>query len=107
MSDAELAGRDALAVHHLAEPIVASLDAQGMADLYRTVENPLVWVLAKMEHVGVGVDVGELEALKQATRRRGARRSVVTASGGGRSGREPQPQLAEATPRRSCTTSAA
>ncbi len=65
MSDAEVAGRDALAVHHLAEPIVASLDAQGMADLYRTVENPLVWVLAKMEHVGVGVDVGELEALSK------------------------------------------
>ncbi len=63
LTDAELAGRDALAVHHLAEPIVASLDAQGMAGLYRTVENPLVVVLAKMEHVGVGVDVGELRAL--------------------------------------------
>jgi DNA polymerase-1 len=65
LSDAEAAGRDALAVHHLAGPIVESLDAQGMADLYRTVENPLVWVLAKMEHVGVGVDVAELEALNQ------------------------------------------
>ncbi|MDX2381029.1 MAG: DNA polymerase I [Acidimicrobiia bacterium] len=65
LSDAEVAGRAALAVHHLAEPIVASLDAQGMAELYRTIENPLVWVLAKMEHVGVGVDVAELEALNQ------------------------------------------
>jgi DNA polymerase-1 len=65
LSDAQVAGRDALAVHHLAEPIVASLDAQGMAELYRTVENPLVLVLAKMEHVGVGVDVAELEALNK------------------------------------------
>jgi DNA polymerase-1 len=63
LGDAELASRDALAVNALAEPIVASLDAQGMAELYRTIENPLVLVLAKMEHVGVGVDVEELRAL--------------------------------------------
>jgi DNA polymerase-1 len=63
LSDAELAARDALAVNALADPIVASLEAQGMVELYRTVENPLVLVLAKMEHVGVGVDVDELRAL--------------------------------------------
>jgi len=63
LGDAELAARDALAVNALAEPIVASMDAQGMADLYRTIENPLVLVLAKMEHVGIGVDVDELRAL--------------------------------------------
>ena len=63
LGDAELAARDALAVNALAEPIVASLEAQGMAELYQTIENPLVLVLAKMEHVGVGVDVGELRAL--------------------------------------------
>ena len=63
MADADLAGRDALAVHALAEPIVASMEAQGMAELYRTIENPLVLVLAKMEHVGVGVDADELRAL--------------------------------------------
>ena len=34
-----------------------------MAGLYRSIENPLVLVLAKMEHVGVGVDVDELRAL--------------------------------------------
>ena len=34
-----------------------------MAELYRTIENPLVIVLAKMEHVGIAVDVAELEAL--------------------------------------------
>jgi DNA polymerase-1 len=63
LGEAERAGRDALAVHALAEPIRASLDAQGMAELYRTIENPLVFVLAKMEHVGVGVDVVELRTL--------------------------------------------
>ncbi len=63
LGDAELAARDALAVHALAEPIVASMEAQGMAELYRTIENPLVLVLAKMEHVGIGVDVEELRAL--------------------------------------------
>ena len=60
VSDAERAGRDALAVHHIAEPIEASLAAQGMADLYHTIENPLVRVLARMEHVGVGVDAQAL-----------------------------------------------
>jgi DNA polymerase-1 len=63
LGDAELAARDALAVHALTEPIVASMEAQGMAELYRTIENPLVLVLAKMEHVGIGVDVDELRAL--------------------------------------------
>jgi len=63
LGDAELAARDALAVNALAEPIMASMEAQGMAELYRTIENPLVLVLAKMEHVGIGVDVDELRAL--------------------------------------------
>lgn len=65
MSDADLAGRDALAVHHLVEPIRASLDAQGMAELYTSIENPLVMVLAKMEHIGIAVDIEELEGLNK------------------------------------------
>ncbi len=63
LDDAEVAARDALAVNALADPIVASMEAQGMAGLYRTIENPLVLVLAKMEYVGIGVDVDELRAL--------------------------------------------
>jgi DNA polymerase-1 len=59
------AGRYALAVHHLVEPIRASLADQGMADLYRTIENPLVRVLARMEHAGVAVDRANLEELHQ------------------------------------------
>ncbi len=65
LTDAESAGRDALAVHHLAGPIHDSLQAQGMAELYDTIENPLVLVLAKMEHVGVGVDLEELRGLNE------------------------------------------
>jgi len=60
---AERVARDALAVFHLADPIQASLAAQGMADLYRTIENPLVRVLARMEHVGIGVDATALRAI--------------------------------------------
>jgi DNA polymerase-1 len=60
---AEVAGREALAVHQLAEPVTTLLAEQGMAELYRTIENPLVRVLARMEHVGVGVDGPELRAL--------------------------------------------
>lgn len=65
MSDADLAGRDALAIHHLVEPIRASLKSQGMDDLYSSIENPLVMVLAKMEHIGIAVDIEELEGLNK------------------------------------------
>ena len=61
----QVAAREALAVAHLSAALEASLDKQGMADLYRTIENPLVQVLAKMEHVGIAVDVAELTALNQ------------------------------------------
>ena len=61
--DAQLAGRAALGVHWLAPKLEAALDAQGMRRLYDEVENPLVRVLARMEDIGVGVDLGELQAL--------------------------------------------
>lgn len=57
------AGRDALAVHHISGPIETSLEAHGMAGLYHSIENPLVRVLAKMEHVGVGVDTDALRSI--------------------------------------------
>ncbi|MBI4883049.1 MAG: DNA polymerase I [Actinobacteria bacterium] len=57
--------REALAVAHLSAALEASLDKQGMAELYSTIENPLVGVLAKMEHVGIAVDVAELTRLNQ------------------------------------------
>ena len=59
------AARDALAVAALVAPITANLAEQGMVELYEQIENPLVVVLARMEHVGIAVDRGFLEQLYQ------------------------------------------
>ncbi|MFM7872953.1 MAG: DNA polymerase, partial [Actinomycetota bacterium] len=56
----QLAGRDALAIAHVGISLLRALDSQGMHDLYRRMENPLVRVLARMEHIGIGVDRDEL-----------------------------------------------
>ncbi len=61
----QVTAREALAVAHLSAALEASLDKQGMADLYTSIENPLVSVLAKMEHVGIAVDVAELTKLNE------------------------------------------
>ncbi len=60
-----VAAREALAVSRIAPAILAALDQQGMLVLYETIENPLVRVLARMEDIGVGVDVVELRALNE------------------------------------------
>jgi DNA polymerase-1 len=57
------AGRRALAVDRLVEPLNAALDAQGLRALHDDIEVPLVRVLAKMEEVGVGVDREVLQQL--------------------------------------------
>ena len=61
---AQIAARQALAVAKLAEPMLEALDAQGLRSLNDEIEVPLVLVLAKMEHLGVGVDVDRLTALR-------------------------------------------
>ncbi len=61
---AQIAARQALAVAMLAAPMLAALDAQGLRSLNDDIEVPLVRVLAKMEHVGVGVDVARLTELR-------------------------------------------
>ena len=58
-------GAEALAVSHLADALQSALEKQGMAQLYATIENPLVRVLATMEHVGIAVDVAELRQLNE------------------------------------------
>ena len=63
--DRRVAGREALAVAHLASAVESALDKQGMAQLYATIENPLVSVLAEMEHVGIAVDITELRRLNE------------------------------------------
>jgi DNA polymerase-1 len=58
-----LAARRALAVDRLVEPVLTALDAQGLRALHDEVEVPLVRVLARMETVGVGVDLEVLQRL--------------------------------------------
>ena len=57
--------REALAISRLSDALFDSLELQGMSDLYSSIENPLVHALAKMEHVGIAVDVAELRQLSQ------------------------------------------
>ncbi len=61
--DGQTAARHALAVAVLAEPLLDALDARGLRPLLDDIEIPLVRVLARMEIVGVGVDVDELRRL--------------------------------------------
>jgi DNA polymerase-1 len=56
--------RHALAVERLIEPLTRALDDQSLRGLYDEIEVPLVRVLARMEHAGVGVDADELRALR-------------------------------------------
>jgi DNA polymerase-1 len=62
-SPAEVAGRKAAAISRLVAPLSEALASRGMSKLYDEVERPLVRVLAKMELVGVRVDVAELRRL--------------------------------------------
>lgn len=59
------------AVAALAAPLLrAALDDAELTALYRDTELPLVRVLAKMEHVGIGVDREQLAALERDLRAR-------------------------------------
>lgn len=61
--DLEAAGRRAVAIGRLVEPLGAELEARGGTALFEEVELPLVRVLALMEEAGIGVDreyLGEL-----------------------------------------------
>ena len=59
------AARRALAVDALVDPLLAALDAQGLRHLHDDIEVPLVRVLARMEVVGIGVDVDRLRSLNE------------------------------------------
>lgn len=58
------AARNALAIDRLIEPIRTAMEAQGLKELNETIEVPLIAVLARMEALGVGVDVAELQRLR-------------------------------------------
>jgi len=57
---------DAVSIASVAGPIRAALETRGVAELNNNVEVPLVRVLARMEHAGIGVDRAELSALSEA-----------------------------------------
>ncbi|MBA3303730.1 MAG: DNA polymerase I, partial [Acidimicrobiia bacterium] len=61
----EETARFAVAVARLAPVVTEALTAQGLRDLYDSVERPLVRVLALMEAVGIAVDVEYLRALNE------------------------------------------
>ncbi len=58
--------REALAVARLTPGLLEALEESGLTELNQTIEVPLIRVLAKMEHSGVGVDRAELESLNAA-----------------------------------------
>jgi DNA polymerase-1 len=61
--EAEDASLRALAVIEVAEAIRPELERLGMADLYRTIEHPLIPVLARMEQLGVRIDLEYLSEM--------------------------------------------
>ncbi len=68
--DLEAAGRRAVAVQRLIEPLRAQLQARGGVDLFESIELPLVPLLARMEETGIGVDRVFLENLSTELRDR-------------------------------------
>ncbi len=58
------AGWAALAIDRLVTPLREALAAQGLESLNDDVEVPLVRVLARMEHIGIGVDRSVLEQIR-------------------------------------------
>ncbi|MFW2380425.1 MAG: DNA polymerase, partial [Acidimicrobiales bacterium] len=59
----EVTAVEAAAVAALIEPCRQALEAEGLTALNTDIEVPLVAVLARMEHRGIGVDRAELERL--------------------------------------------
>ena len=60
------AARRALAVARLVQPLSSALEGRGLSALNDDIEMPLVRVLARMEVIGVGVDIEELRRLNDA-----------------------------------------
>jgi DNA polymerase-1 len=58
--EAEQGSLRALAVAEVARAVEPELDRLGMTDLYRDIEHPLIGVLARMEQIGVAIDLDYL-----------------------------------------------
>ena len=63
IDESQRAGRDCLAIAQVAHALTAALQTHGMLTLYQEMENPLVRVLARMEHLGIAVDEVQLKAI--------------------------------------------
>ena len=63
------AGEDAVVAWELCDRLHRRLDEAGMTELYRTIEMPVVGVLAEMEWHGVRLDVPRMEGLRQELKR--------------------------------------
>jgi len=96
VAESQLVAREALAVAVLTGPLLESIDAHGLTDLNETVEVPLVRVLARMEHVGVGVDVDVLRELNRSlTEECETERAAIVAAAGREFNVNSTPQLRE------------
>ncbi|HYP23083.1 MAG TPA: DNA polymerase I, partial [Actinomycetota bacterium] len=62
-AEAEDACLRALAIAEIAEAVRPELARLGMEDLYRTIEHPLIPVLAHMEKTGIAIDLDYLEEM--------------------------------------------
>ncbi len=56
---------EALAINTLTAPLIEAMEKQGVGKLYFEVELPLIRVLAKMEHVGIGVNKKALTSINE------------------------------------------
>ena len=94
VAESQRVAREALAVARVAAPLIESLDAHGLTSLNETIEVPLVRVLARMEHVGVGVDVDVLRALNASlTEECETERAAIVAAAGEEFNVNSTPQL--------------
>ncbi|HYO61605.1 MAG TPA: DNA polymerase I [Actinomycetota bacterium] len=62
-AEAEDACQRALAIAEIADAVRPELARLGMDDLYRTIEHPLIPVLAHMEKTGIAIDLDYLEEM--------------------------------------------
>jgi len=61
--EAEGASLRALAIAQIAAAVAPELERLGMAELYRDIEHPLIPVLARMERIGVKIDLDYLSEM--------------------------------------------
>jgi DNA polymerase-1 len=82
-ADAQTAARRALGIAALIAPLAEALESRGLSQLNREIEVPLIRVLARMEILGVGVDVIELRRLNtELTARCDELRTLICADAG-------------------------